>query len=241
MGRAPEEAPSSRDPRILYEDGDLLVINKPAGLLSIASDKEKERTAYYWMTDYVRHGNPDARIFIVHRLDRDTSGVLMVAKNEQMKQALQERWNELVQVRGYTAVVEGRLPESKGRIHTWLKETKTMLMYSSDRDGEGLEAITDYEVIGTDLEYSLVDIRLRTGRKNQIRVHMKEQGCPVAGDKKYGAKTNPFHRLGLHAGVLEVEHPFTGKTLSFRAEIPSLFFRIPFEKVGKPQKPSRKK
>lgn len=236
MGRAPEEAPTSHSPRVLYEDADLLVIHKPAGLLSIASDKEKERTAYHWMTDYVRQMNPESRIFIVHRLDRDTSGVLLVAKNEAMKQALQERWNELVQVRSYTAVVEGRLPQNQGRIHTWLKETKTMLMYSSEREGDGQEAITEYSVLGVGEDYSLVDIRLLTGRKNQIRVHMKEQGCPVAGDKKYGAKTNPFHRLGLHAGVLEVEHPFTGKILRFQADNPSVFFRIPFEKVAKADK-----
>lgn len=164
---------------ILYEDSDIIVVNKPAGLLTIASDKEKKATAYHLLTDYVRQKNPENRIFVVHRLDRDTSGVLMVAKNEKIKLALQDSWAELVSDRGYMAVVEGQLEEKSGRIRSWLKETKTLLMYSSYRAGDGLEAITDYQVLNETTEYSLLEIHLQTGRKNQIRVHMKDIGHNV--------------------------------------------------------------
>lgn len=208
---------------IIYEDNDLIVINKPADMLSIATDKEKEHTAYHLLTDYVQLSNPKGRVFAVHRLDRDTSGVFMVAKNEKMKLALQNNWADLVSVRGYIAVVEGKLKTKSGRIRSWLKETKTLLMYSSGKAGDGLEAITDYEVINENADYSLLNIQLETGRKNQIRVHMKDIGHPVAGDKKYGAKTDPLKRLGLHAYKLELEHPLSHKKLCFEAETPKKF------------------
>lgn len=208
---------------ILYEDSDFIVINKPAGLLSIASDTEKELTAYHLLTDYVKLQNPQNRIFAVHRLDRETSGVLIVAKNEKIKFALQDNWADLVSDRAYIAVVEGRLKEKSGRIRSWLKETKTLLMYSSPKAGDGLEAITNYKVLNEAPEYSLLDVHLETGRKNQIRVHMKELGHSVAGDKKYGAKTNPLKRLGLHAYKLEFKHPFSDKVLCFEAPAPHSF------------------
>lgn len=221
---------------IIYEDSDLIVINKPAGLLSIATEKEKELTAYHLLTDYVRSANPKNRVFAVHRLDRDTSGVLMVAKNEEMKLALQDNWSELVSVRGYMAVVEGQLSEKSGRIQSWLKQTKTMMMYSSGKAGDGLEAITNYRVIKENTGYSLLDIQLETGRKNQIRVHMKDLGHPVAGDKKYGAKTNPLKRLGLHAYQLELRHPFSHEVMCFEAKTPkgfqALFGRSPGKDNG---------
>lgn len=209
--------------QILYEDHDLIVINKPAGLLSVATDEEKEQTAYHLLTDYVRRDNPAGRIFVVHRLDRDTSGVVIFAKNEKIKLALQDHWSELVSRRGYIAVVEGQLEEKSGRMRSWLKQTKTLLMYSSQKKGDGLEAITNYQVINETKDYSLLDIQLETGRKNQIRVHMKDLGHPVVGDKKYGAKTNPLKRLGLHANQLELKHPFTNALMSFEAEIPRNF------------------
>lgn len=208
---------------ILYEDSDLIVVNKPAGLLTIASDKEKEATAYHLLTDYVRQTDPRSRIFIVHRLDRDTSGVLMFAKNERIKLALQDNWSDLVSDRGYMAVVEGQLKEKSGQIRSWLKQTKTLIVYSSHRKGDGLEAITDYQVLHETPEYSLLEIHLQTGRKNQIRVHMKDIGHSVAGDKKYGSKTNPLKRLGLHAYKLEFKHPFTGNVMCFQTKIPKRF------------------
>jgi 23S rRNA pseudouridine1911/1915/1917 synthase len=212
--------------KIIYEDDELIAINKPAGLLSIATDKEKEHTAYHLLTDYVRIANPKARIFAVHRLDRETSGVLLAAKDERLKHALQDSWDELVAYRGYTAVVEGSLTEKSGRIRSWLKETKTHLMYSSGRSGDGQEAITNYEVLNESDQYSLLDIRLETGRKNQIRVHMKELGHSVVGDKKYGAATDPLKRLALHAYKLEITHPFSGGLLRFETEIPQKFLSL---------------
>lgn len=209
--------------QILYEDDELIVINKPAGLLSVASDNEKEVTAYRTLNEYVRKSNPKGRIFIVHRLDRDTSGLLMFAKNERIKKALQDNWDILVTLRGYAAVVEGRLKEKSGRIHSFLKQTKTFVVYSSNKDGEGLEAITYYEVINESEDYSLLKIELETGRKNQIRVHMKELGHSVVGDCKYGAKIDPLKRLGLHAYKLVFKHPFTGKSMCFETEIPEGF------------------
>ena len=208
--------------QILYEDADLIVINKPAGLLAI-TDNKNGASAYHLLTDYVRRTNLKARIFVVHRLDRDTSGVLMFAKNEKLKLALQKNWGGLVAQRGYVAIVEGRLKEKSGRIRSWLKETKTLLVYSSPKAGDGLEAITNYQVINESPDSSLLNIQLETGRKNQIRVHMKELGHSVVGDTKYGAKTNPLKRLGLHAHKLELRHPFSNQVLCFEAEVPENF------------------
>lgn len=208
---------------IIYEDNDIIAINKPAGLLSIATDKEKELTAYHLLTDYVQMNSPKSRIFAVHRLDRDTSGVLLVAKNERIKFALQNNWADLVLERGYLAIVEGRLKEKSGKIQSWLKKTGTMLMYSSRKAGDGLEAITKYKVVNETTEYSLLQIQLETGRKNQIRVHMKDIGHSVVGDKKYGAKKDPLKRLGLHAYKLELKHPFSNQVMCFEAQIPKSF------------------
>lgn len=211
---------------ILYEDHELIVINKPAGLLTIATNEEKEKTAYHFVTDYVRRRSPKARIFIVHRLDRDTSGVILFAKNEKFKLALQENWSGLVQARGYLAVVEGHLNEKTGTVHSWLKETKTLLMYSSHKAGDGLEAITNYSVLREAKDYSLLQIALETGRKNQIRVHMKDLGHPIAGDPKYGATSNPLKRLGLHAYLLEFTHPNTRKSMRFETDLPKEFKKL---------------
>lgn len=210
-------------PDIIYEDSDIIVINKPAGLLTIASDKEKELTAYRLLTERVKSKSSENRIFIVHRLDRDTSGVLLFAKKEKVKIALQDNWSDLVTQRAYYAVVEGRLKEKSGSIQSWLKETKTLLVYSSPKAGDGLEAITDYKVLKESKGYTLVDIRLKTGRKNQIRVHMQDIGHSVAGDKKYGSKADPLKRLGLHAYKLEFKHPFSDKIMSFETDIPESF------------------
>ncbi len=211
---------------ILFEDADLLVVNKPAGLLSMASDAEKTRTAYHWLRDELAARDPDARLFIVHRLDRDTSGLLLFAKNAQMKRLLQDNWSQLVKIRGYAAVVEGKLNPPDGQVKSWLKETKTHLVYSSRRSGDGTEAITDYQTVRFGSGYTLVDIRLQTGRKNQIRVHMHDLGHSVVGDKQYGAKGNPLGRLGLHAQVLSFVHPSTGETLRFEASPPGSFARL---------------
>lgn len=211
---------------IIYEDKYIVVINKPAGLLTVATEQEKELTAYALLTDYVRVKNYKNRIFIVHRLDKDTSGIIVFAKNEETKLALQDNWSELVSLRGYVALVEGTLKEKSGRIQSWLNQTKTLLMYSSYTPGDGLEAITNYKVIKQGAEYSLLDIRLETGRKNQIRVHMKDIGHNVVGDKKYGAKANPLKRLALHANKLEFRHPVFNEIMSFETQTPNGFLSL---------------
>lgn len=213
---------------ILYEDGDLLAVDKPAGLLSIATDTEKSVTAYHMATDYVRSGDPNGRVFIVHRLDRDTSGVLLFAKTVDAKDALQADWQTAVQRRGYLAVVEGAPPEESGTIRSFLRETTTHLVYSAPSGGK--EAVTHYRVTARRDGYSLLDVSIDTGRKNQIRVHMADLGCPVVGDKKYGAKGNPMKRLGLHASELTFQNPLTGKTLSLTAPAPGGFYQL----TGKP-------
>ncbi|WP_077616545.1 RluA family pseudouridine synthase [Caenibacillus caldisaponilyticus] len=214
--------------RILYEDDDLIVVDKASGLLTIASDKEKERTAYRQLMTYVQKGHPDRRIFIVHRLDRDTSGVLVFAKKADVKERLQNEWKTLVFERRYVALVEGEVKKPSGTITSWLKESKTHLMYSSNRPGDGKKAVTHYKVIRANRSFSLLDVRLETGRKNQIRVHMKDIGHPVVGDKKYGATSKAIGRLGLHARVLAFKHPTTGETLRFETPIPEAFLS-PFQ------------
>ncbi|MEG0693664.1 MAG: RluA family pseudouridine synthase [Oscillospiraceae bacterium] len=211
---------------IIYEDSEIIVINKPAGLLSIATNKEDIRTAYHMLMEYVRIDNPKNRIFVVHRLDRDTSGIMVAAKNEKIKLLLQENWADIILKRGYVALVEGKLESPKGTVRSWLRETQTHFMYSSATEGDGQEAITDYEVVSENEEYSLVDVRLQTGRKNQIRVHMKDMGHSIAGDKKYGGQTNPLGRLCLHAYILEVKHPVTRKIMCFETEIPRKFISL---------------
>ena len=219
-------------PDILFEDEDIIVIDKPFGLVSVSTEREKINTAFRIMNDYVTQKNPGNRIFIVHRLDKDTSGVLLFAKNEAMKYALQEKWSESVKIREYIAVVEGNMIEKSGRIHSWLKQTKTLLMYSTENKAEGLEAVTNYEVIQEINDYSMLKINLETGRKNQIRVHMKDLGHYIAGDKKYGAKTNPLNRLGLHASKLEIVNPFNNQVMCFKAPVPESFKKL-FGNIGK--------
>ena len=208
---------------IIFENDEMIVINKPSGLLSIASDKEKGSTAYRMLTDYVQQKDKHNRIFVVHRLDEDTSGVLMVAKNAKLQQALQDHWNEIVTKRGYYAIVEGQLKDKQGTIKSYLKKNSQNMMYSSKKAGDGQFAITHYKVIKEVEGYSLLDVHIDTGRKNQIRVHLGEMGHHVIGDDKYGEPSNPIKRLGLHAYELEFKHPFTGKIMKFTAPIPKEF------------------
>ena len=220
----PANALAASHPPILYEDRELLVIDKPAGLLTISTgSKEPEDTAYRQMTAYVRRKNPENRIFVVHRLDRDTSGVVVFAKDPVIKEAQQEKWDELVTYRGYYAIAEGKMEEPAGRLTSWLKETRTHIVYSSRKAGDGKPAVTNYEMIRQNPDYSFLRVWLETGRKNQIRVQLSELGHPVTGDKKYGAKRDPLKRLGLHAWKLELTHPFTGKRLDLIAEPPQKF------------------
>ena len=208
---------------IIYEDDDIIVINKPSGLLSIASDNEKSSTAYRMLSDYVQQKDKHNRVFVVHRLDEDTSGVFMIAKNVKIQQALQENWNDIVKKRGYYAIVEGVMEKPSGTIKTYLKKNSQNLMYSSKKAGDGQLAITHYKVMKTNGKYSLLDVNIDTGRKNQIRVHLGEMGHYIIGDDKYGKPANPIKRLGLHAYELDFIHPFTGKLVKFKAPVPKEF------------------
>lgn len=209
--------------RIIHEDDDLIVINKDTGLLSVAASQDAELTAYRQLTAHVRATNADSRIFVLHRLDRDTSGVMMFAKSERVQQKMQTGWKDIVKERTYVALVEGFVKKSQGTISSYLKETSTLKMYSSQHAGDGLHAITHYKVLNGNRDFSLLEVNLETGRKNQIRVHMQDLGHPIVGDKKYGATQKTIGRLGLHARVLAFEHPTTGKIVRFETPIPKLF------------------
>ncbi|WP_083675794.1 RluA family pseudouridine synthase [Paenibacillus borealis] len=210
---------------IVHEDDDLIIIQKDAGLLSIATGEDNELTAYRQLMEHVRLTNPRNRIYVVHRLDRDTSGVMMFAKSEAIQQKLQNTWKETVKERSYVALVEGAVKKAEGTISSWLKETSTLKMYSSPHEGDGLHAITHYKLIQANRHFSLLEVQLETGRKNQIRVHMADIGHPIAGDKKYGAETKAVGRLGLHARVLSFVHPTSGELLTFESAIPKTFLK----------------
>lgn len=216
--------------RIIYEDPYIMVVEKKHGLLTISTGKENEVTAYSLLTEHVRSTNPrntppeDNHIFIVHRLDRETSGLLLFAKTREVQQALQDGWNDRITERRYVAVVEGETPEREGKIVSWLTENpKSLKMMSSPTDDGGKKAITNYRVIKTNGKYTLVHVDLETGRKNQIRVQFASIGCPVAGDKRYGAATNPIGRLCLHAQTIAFRHPVTGEAMRFDTGIPESF------------------
>jgi 23S rRNA pseudouridine1911/1915/1917 synthase len=215
-----------RGVRILFEDPYLVVIEKEAGMLSIATAKEKLLTTYSVLSGHVKKENPENRIFVLHRLDRDTSGVMMFAKSEEIQEIMQKDWQEAVVRRSYVAVVEGEVETDSGTIRSFLKENKALIMYSTKVAGEGDEAITHYKVLKRNEEFSLMEVELETGRKNQIRVHMKELGHPVAGDKKYGSKLNPLRRTCLHANILAFKHPVTGEELSFETPVPHRFLSL---------------
>ena len=203
---------------ILYEDDYLIAINKPFGLLSISNDKEHEITAYRMVSDYIKQNNKKKYIFVLHRLDQDTSGILMFSKNEKIRDKMQNNWNNIVKKRGYMAIVDGKI-NGNGTIHTYLLENKQQFVYSS-KNKQGKEAITHYSVIKNNNNYSLLQVFIDTGRRNQIRVHLSEKGYPIVGDKKYRCKTNPIKRLCLHANILEFIHPITKKLIHIESNIP---------------------
>ena len=224
---------------IIYEDQWIIVVDKPSGLLSISTGREGEITAYSIMRKYMEGAHPRSRdrrihndwqrLFIVHRLDKDTSGVLIFAKDAHTKEILQTHWNEIVLERQYIAIVEGRPSKDEGRIQTFLfQDPISYKIWSSSRDNGGKIAITDYHLLKSNNNYSMVEFQLQTGRKNQIRVHCQDLGCPIAGDKKYGAKTNPIGRLALHARCICLVHPYKNEEFEFISKLPNIFKRIKF-------------
>lgn len=211
---------------IIFENNDLIVINKPSGLLSIASDNEKGRTAFRMVNDYLQQKDKRNRIYVVHRLDEDTSGVLVFAKNPQIKDALQKNWNDIVKSRRYYAVVEGTLEKKEDRLINYLKENSLNLMYVTSDKKNGKKCITNYKVIRSNNLYSLLDINIESGRKNQIRVQLGNINHYVIGDDKYGEPSNPINRLGLHAYELSFVNPLTNKLMTFKTDMPIEFINL---------------
>ena len=206
---------------IIYEDKEIIVVNKPAGLLTISTLKEKERTLFHEVSDYVKKSNPKAKVFIINRLDKDTSGIVMFAKNKNIKYMYQNSWNNIVLKRGYIAIVHGILEKKKDTIKSYLKEDKNYMVYSTNKK-DGKLAITNYNVLKDNKKYSLVNIEIKTGRKNQIRIHMKDINHPILGDKKYGIKDNS-KRLMLHSYNLTLINPKNKKKMEFNCNSPKDF------------------
>ena len=207
---------------IIYEDKELLVINKPTKVLTIATDKEKFRTLYHEAREYIKKQNPKNKIFIVHRLDKDTSGLVIFAKNEKLKKYLQDNWNEIAIKREYIAIVNGFVSKDKETIKLSLSEDKTHKVYVNNKNGN--LAITHYETIAKTKPYSLLKVTIKTGRKNQIRASLSELNHPIIGDKKYGSLKNPIGRLGLHASILKII--IKNKEYTFKAKVPKEFKSI---------------
>lgn len=210
---------------IIYEDEHIIVVNKPSGLLTIATQKERDRTLYHIVREYLVNKDKNARVFIVHRLDRDTSGIVVLAKDEKTKNQLQENWNEFVSLREYVTVVHGKLKKKEDRIIQKLSETKTNLVYISKKE-DAKEAITNYKVIKENDLYSLVSINIETGRKNQIRVAFQSLGNPIVGDKKYSNIKDDVNRLYLHANRLKMYYPVIKKEILFETSNPSEFKKL---------------
>ena len=206
--------------KIHFEDAHLIVVDKPKNLLAIASEAERENTAYVYLTDYVRGGNPRSheRIFIVHRLDRETSGLMVFAKTGEAKDLLQENWDQ--GEKHYLAVVEGSPPADQGTLESDLDEANPYKVYSVPQSDTTPHAITHYKVLKRATRMSLVELRLETGRRHQIRVQLAEIGCPIVGDEKYSARTDPAKRLGLHACFLKFRHPISNAVMEFSSPLP---------------------
>ncbi len=206
--------------KVFFEDAHLIVIDKPSGLLSIASEAEPEKTAYFQLTDYLRHGNPRAkeRVWIVHRLDRETSGLMVFAKTPLVKETLQGSWDTFE--KRYEAVVEGKLSAEQGTFESDLDETNPYKVRSAPRSDLTRHAVTHFRVLAKSVWRSLVELTLETGRRHQIRVHLSDAGCPIVGDEKYGAKSDPAGRLGLHSCMLKFSHPVTREAMRFESPLP---------------------
>lgn len=208
---------------ILYEDKFLLIVNKPANLLTISTDKEKDRTLYSYVYDYLKKKNKRNKVFIVHRLDKDTSGIIIFAKDEVIKYNLQDNWDKIK--RNYVAIVNGKVEKTKGVLKSYLNETKTHYTYSV-KDKNGKLAITEYEKILENKKYTMLSLNLKTGRKNQIRVQLADMGNSIVGDKKYGIKKDPIRRMALHANYIEFIHPKTKEKIVIDIDIPNSFVNL---------------
>ncbi len=211
---------------IVFEDDDVIVVNKRSGFLSIGSKKERKQTVYQVLTKHIQEENPTARLFVIHRLDRDASGLMVFAKNKKSQLKLQETWVETLQKRKYLVIAEGTIEKDEHTISSYLRESKALIMYSSNNPKEGKKAVTHYAVFKKNEFFTLLSAWQETARKNQVRVHLKSIGHPIIGDKKYDAKTNPLGRMGLHAKVLTFIHPTTAKEVTFETKVPEDFLKL---------------
>lgn len=212
--------------KIYYEDDDILVVYKGYGLLSVATDTKTKGTAYSILRDYLKQKDPRNKIFVVHRLDQQTSGLMMFAKNEKAKETMQHNWNNMVLERKYVAVLEGSLDQPEGEVRSYLAENARHEVYSTPDPKQGKLAVTQYRTLNARNGYTMVELSLATGRKNQIRVHMKDLGHPISGDRRYGGKPSPIQRLALHAQTLRFVHPVTRKDMNFSSAIPQAFSKF---------------
>ncbi len=224
-----QHSTSKRLPRgleILYEDRDILVVDKPAGLLTVGTGTNKVKTAAYVLTDHIHKGRPKSRnrIFVVHRLDQWTSGVLIFAKSEEVKLHLQAQWKRTEKT--YVAVVYGHLAQKQGTITSYLCENKAYVVYSTTDVTKGKLAHTAYKVLKETKQFSLLEINLLTGRKNQIRVHMADKGHPIVGDRKYGKTKDGYRRLALHSKSISFKHPTSGEQMTFESKVPQYFNKL---------------
>jgi 23S rRNA pseudouridine1911/1915/1917 synthase len=205
--------------RIVHEDDEIIVLEKPAGWLTIAKDNGKGRNVYAVLTDYVRSANSKLKIWIVHRLDRDTSGLIVFAKTEEAKHTLQGQWGEFE--KKYFAIVEGAPPAESGTLRSYLDESNPLRVFSAPQSEDTREAVTHYQVVKRSAALALLELTLETGRRHQIRVQLSDVRCPVVGDERYGAKTDPAERLALHACLLSFQHPVTGEEMHFESKLPT--------------------
>ncbi len=211
--------------KVLYEDADLFIVHKPAGLLTVATLDERDRTAYAYLRQYLRIHNPTQKLYIVHRLDKLASGVLVFAKSERVQSLLQDVFSRHDIERKYWAIVEGRVRKERGTIRSRLAEDRSMRMHSTEDGRKGKAAVTHFRVLERLPDLTVLEVTLETGRKNQIRVHLSEMGHPIAGDRAYGSTRNPLGRLGLHAFHLGFTHPARGTPMAFTTDPPPEFRR----------------
>lgn len=216
--------------KLVYEDAYIIVVEKKEGLLSVATEHQKERTAQHILSEYVKRSHRNNRVFVVHRLDRETSGLMMYAKDEKTMNTLRDNWHDIVTDRRYVTIVSGDMERDAGSIESWLTDRKLYVSSSPVDDGVGKYALTHYKTIKRANGYSLMELKLETGRKNQIRVHMSDLGHPVVGDERYGSECNLLGRLALHAFKLCFYHPITGELMEFETPYPAPFKNLMLKK-----------
>lgn len=213
--------------KLVYEDNDIIVVDKGYGVLSTAAGKPSDDTVYNIVKKYARGFSDKANVYVVHRLDRDTSGLMLLTRTKQARDKLISNWNNMVIDRKYIAIVEGKMEQKEGTVKSFLAENPdTFEMYSTDDKKLGRLAVTRYRVVEQGSRFAMVELEIKTGRKNQIRVHMHDLGNPVSGDRKYGGHPSPINRIALHATTLAIVHPITGKAVTFTSPVPDNFLKM---------------